>query len=81
MACKHKFFVHQYHLQGLNGLLPKWNVKTLIIGTFNPEFDWHPLNKANYYYGIDTNYFWEVLPQFTCIAPIDKQDVEGQACF
>lgn len=81
MACKHKFFGHQSHLQGINGLLPNWNVKTLIIGTFNPEEEWHPTNTANYYYGRDTSLFWDVLPRFACINDVDRQDIDGQIDF
>ena len=81
MACTHKFFGHQSHLQGVNGLLPNWNVKTLIIGTFNPEIIWHPDNKAEYYYGRTANYFWSLLPCFTGLNGIAHNDVSAQLTF
>ena len=61
MPCIHKFFGHHNHLNGNNGLLPNWEVNTLIIGTFNPSNNWVPNNAANYYYGRPRNYFWKIL--------------------
>ena len=37
MGCFHKFYGHEFHQEGQRGLLPNWNAKTLIIGTFNPN--------------------------------------------
>lgn len=81
MACTHKFFGHDFHLQGINGLLPNWDVKTLIIGTFNPELQWHPNNVAKYYYGRTRNYFWRVLPRFAGLSSINSQDINSQISF
>jgi hypothetical protein len=39
-----------------------WQVKTLIVGTFNPA--WTGNNEAAWFYGrTSNNYFWEVLPR------------------
>ncbi|MBL0136235.1 MAG: hypothetical protein IPP79_20795 [Chitinophagaceae bacterium] len=36
--------------------------KTLIVGTFNPE--WPEGNYAEWFYGrVDNNYFWDLLPR------------------
>ncbi len=64
MACFHKFYKHVDHFQDEFGLLPKWNVDTLIIGTFNPDNIFHPNNTALYFYGRKKNYFWKILPVF-----------------
>jgi hypothetical protein len=55
MACKHKFY-DDLKLQYCN-----WNIDTLIIGTFNPE--WPKKNHAEWFYGRKTNNFWYVLPK------------------
>ncbi|WP_448104614.1 hypothetical protein [Pedobacter panaciterrae] len=81
MACTHKFFGHRSHLQGVSGLLPNWEVKTLIIGTFNPELKWHEGNKAEYYYGRTANYFWSILPCFAGLKAIAHNDVNTQLTF
>ncbi|HMI01145.1 MAG TPA: hypothetical protein VK541_01610 [Pedobacter sp.] len=81
MSCKHKFFGHPFHLEGISGLIPNWKVRTLIVGTFNPEPAWHPANAANYYYGRATNYFWEVLPRFAGISSVSRQDLVAQLNF
>lgn len=81
MACTHKFYGHKSHLEGFNGLLPNWKVKTLIIGTFNPELEWHSTNTADYYYGRNTNLFWDVLPRFSGLDAIDRQDINLQIKF
>lgn len=81
MACTHKFYGHNAHLPGENGLLPKWKAKTLIIGTFNPEQLWHLNNSAEYYYGRTRNYFWTVLPRFAGLDPIPHGNVNAQLAF
>lgn len=81
MPCSHKFFGRENHLAGENGLLPNWEADTLIIGTFNPSNDWVEDNEANYFYGRESNYFWDILPRFADGANIDKQDVLAQLDF
>ena len=81
MPCFHKFFGHPNHLPGENGLLPPWKVKTLFIGTFNPETTWHPSNAAQYFYGRPRNYFWKAVPKFACSAAIGHSDVQSQIEF
>lgn len=81
MSCTHKFFGHPAHLAGELGLLPTWETKTLIIGTFNPESKWHPNNAAQYYYGRTRNYFWKILPNFSGKAAIPHHDVAAQIDF
>ncbi|MDP4185990.1 MAG: hypothetical protein Q8862_12620 [Bacteroidota bacterium] len=57
MACSHRFSDWLYLPPGL----VHWEVNTLIVGTFNPEWDVN--NYASWFYGrTDNNYFWEVLP-------------------
>ncbi|SDD13570.1 hypothetical protein SAMN04488104_101617 [Algoriphagus faecimaris] len=56
MACEHKFYDY-LHLKALY-----FEPKTLIIGTFNPE--WPIDNHAEWFYGrTGNNYFWDVLPR------------------
>lgn len=81
MTCTHKFFGHPSHLGDEQGLLPNWNVRTLIVGTFNPENIWHPANKASYYYGRTKNYLWKALPRFANLPPILHNNVEEQLEF
>ena len=81
MSCTHKFFGHEAHLSGALGLLPKWETKTLMIGTFKPESKWHPDNAAQYYYGRTRNYFWKTLPIFAGKAAILPHDVVAQIEF
>lgn len=81
MPCTHKFFGHQNHLPGVDGLLPNWPVDTLIIGTFNPENAWAPNNDAEYFYGRPRNYFWRILPRFAGEPSIHRLDVHSQIDF
>lgn len=81
MSCTHKFYRHSAHMDGANALLPKWKIKTLIIGTFNPENTWHDENTAKYYYGRSANYFWDILPFFAEKTNISKEDVASQLNF
>ena len=81
MSCTHKFFGHLYHLGGERGLLPNWKVKTLFIGTFNPEDEFKEDNKALYYYGRGRNLFWKVLSAFAGISEIDNSDLNHQLVF
>jgi hypothetical protein len=56
VGCKHKFYDY-LHLKKLD-----FEPKTLIIGTFNPE--WPEDNYAEWFYGrTSNNYFWDVLPR------------------
>ena len=56
MACKHKFY-EELSLQHLD-----YEVETLVVGTFNPE--WPVKNTAEWFYGrTQSNNFWEVLPR------------------
>jgi len=80
MPCSHKFFGHRHHLANENGLLPNWDVDTLIIGTFNPSNEWVANNPANYFYG-RSRYFWKVLPRFACGDAINNNDVTNQLDF
>src|SRR6185503_4382996 len=80
MPCSHKFFGHYAHMEAENGLLPNWDSKTLIIGTFNPTNEWVPNNAANYYYG-RSRYFWSILPTFACLDGIDKRNSHQQIAF
>jgi len=80
MPCFHKFFGHDAHIRGNNGLLPNWEADTLIIGTFNPQNEWVPDNPANYFYG-RSNYFWEILPAFACAEAIENNDIDSQLGF
>ncbi len=77
MPCNHKFLDSTQ----LNNLLPIWKCKTLIIGTFNPENDFHPKNSANFFYQRKRNYFWDVLPQICGKNAIDKEDTISQIKF
>ena len=81
MACIHKFYKHQEHLSEEQALLPNWPVKTLIIGTFNPENVWHSGNQARYFYGRDANHLWTVLPRFAGETSILNNDVTHQIGF
>ncbi|MEJ2905155.1 hypothetical protein WAE58_22105 [Pedobacter panaciterrae] len=81
MTCVHKFFGHSAHLRECKGLLPAWEAKTLIVGTFNPEQSWHPKNTAKYYYGRSRNYLWKILPLFANEGSISHQDVPTQLAF
>jgi len=81
MPCIHKFHAHPEHLTDNQGLLPKWKANTLIIGTFNPEHDWHPTNMANYFYGRRRNYLWKILPRFAGLDSIAHADVDAQIVF
>ena len=81
MSCTHKFFGHSDHLGGNNGLLPNWKVKTIFIGTFNPENEFKQDNSANYYYGRARNLFWKVLSAFASIPEINNSDYQNQLIF
>ena len=77
MSCRHKFLDSPL----LNKLLPTWKCKTLIIGTFNPENDFHPKNSADFFYQRKKNYFWDVLPLLSGEKGIDKEDTSAQIKF
>ncbi len=86
MPCTHKFYGHPFHKGGIYGLFPKWNYKTLIIGTFNPENEWMVKNTAEYFYGRPRNYMWRVLPCFTVANPnpdpaIHRLNINAQRTF
>jgi hypothetical protein len=74
MACYHKF----YNINDLNGLLPTWKCRTLIIGTFNPENKFHPQNSANFFYQRSKNYFWDIFPKLSDQESIEKNDTKAQ---
>ena len=60
MSCQHRFL----GLHNKNSLLPDWEFDTLIIGTFNPNWNFSKGQNADYFYGrTSRNYFWDVLPQ------------------
>ncbi|MBD3749955.1 MAG: hypothetical protein IE931_10700 [Sphingobacteriales bacterium] len=78
MPCTHKFFSDPNHLPNENGLIPKLEIETLFIGTFNPSQEWNPTNNAVYFYGRRRNYFWRLLSEFTCNQiEIDKSDYQS----
>jgi len=59
MSCIHRFL--GYHIE--NSLFSDWDIDTLIIGTFNPIWNFNNSNSAQYFYGrTKNNYFWDVLP-------------------
>ena len=74
MACFHKFNNHEL----LNGLLPSWECRTLIIGTFNPENKFHTSNDANFFYQRSKNFFWDVFPLLSGVSSINKKDITRQ---
>lgn len=76
MACNHKFLDMTDR-----SLLPKWNCKTLIIGTFNPEGRFHRDNVANFFYQRKRNYFWDVFPLISGDSAIEKDNTEAQIDF
>lgn len=80
MPCNHKFFGHPSHQVETYGLIPNWNFKTLIIGTFNPENYWNPNNNASYFYG-RSRYFWKLIGKFGLLQDIDKIDIINQFQF
>ena len=47
--------IHQFSNEDF--YIPKWNVKHLFVGTFNPSGG----EKVNYYYGRSKNRTWEIL--------------------
>lgn len=57
MSCCHRFL--SFHEE--NSLFPNWSYKTLIIGTFNPIWDF-PKASSDYFYSRTRNYFWSCLP-------------------
>ena len=58
MTCKHKFH-KDLQLQYVN-----WEVKTLFIGTFNPEWNECKNNYSKWFYGrTQRNDFWCILPK------------------
>lgn len=60
MACQHRFL----GLHNDSSLLPDWDFDTLIIGTFNPNWNFSKGQNAEYFYGrTNKNYFWDVLPE------------------
>lgn len=81
MSCIHKFYGHEFHQNCEFGLLPNWEAKTLIIGTFNPSNIFHPDNTAQYYYGRSKNLFWDILPFFAGEVSIDKSNSQIQKLF
>ncbi|MEY4604366.1 MAG: hypothetical protein RIT43_1658, partial [Bacteroidota bacterium] len=57
MPCNHKF-IKDLQLQYVD-----WEVKTLFIGTFNPEWEECASNYAQWFYGrTQRNDFWCILP-------------------
>jgi hypothetical protein len=57
MSCNHKF-INDLQLQYVD-----WEVKTLFIGTFNPEWNECQNNNAQWFYGrTQRNDFWCILP-------------------
>jgi hypothetical protein len=59
MSCHHRFL----GLHNPNSLLPNWEFDILIIGTFNPKWNFSNGQNAEYFYGrTRNNYFWDVLP-------------------
>lgn len=57
MPCNHKF-INDLQLQYVD-----WKVKTLFIGTFNPEWNVCSNNNAEWFYGrTQRNDFWCILP-------------------
>ena len=57
MACLHKF-TSDLHLQYV-----EWEVRTLFIGTFNPDWKSCTSNNATWFYGrTSRNEFWCILP-------------------
>jgi len=80
MPCFHKFFKHNEHLENHYGLLPSWDVETLIIGTFNPDVNFHPENRAMYFYG-RSKYFWQILPAFKEMNSIENENIHDQISF
>ena len=57
MPCRHKF-ITDLHLKRLD-----FEPATLIVGTFNPDWD-NLSNYAQWFYGrTRNNYFWDVLPR------------------
>ena len=73
----HKFLNNRNYLN----LIPSWDCKILIIGTFNPENDFHKKNDAKFYYQRNRNYFWTVFPMLFNFQSIDKKDTEHQIEF
>jgi hypothetical protein len=74
MCCLHRFI--DYHA---GGLFPSWNVKYLIIGTFNPSWN-KPGNNADYFYG-RSNYMWLLLPRFVFEDSLQESSVEEKISF
>lgn len=59
MPCPHRFL--NYHIE--DSLFPNWDFDTLIIGTFNPSWNFTNSVSATYFYGrVKNNYFWDALP-------------------
>ena len=59
MSCPHRFL--NYHVE--NSLCPNWEFDKLIIGTFNPSWNFSNSKPASYFYGRTmNNYFWDSLP-------------------
>ncbi|RFS16659.1 hypothetical protein [Emticicia sp. C21] len=81
MPCTHKFFGHNLHQNGAFGLIPNWDFKTLIIGTFNPENIWADENMAGYFYGRRRNYFWSAIGQFGILQDIERNNTIHQFQF
>ena len=81
MSCIHKFYGHEFHQNGDLALFSSWKAKTLIIGTFNPANNFHPQNTALYFYGRNSNLFWDILPLFAGELPIDKSSPQSQKLF
>ena len=44
-------------------LTPKYPIKYLFVGTFNPEWNNPNGNNANWFYGRKTNSFWNIMPR------------------
>jgi hypothetical protein len=74
MCCLHRFL--NYHT---DGLFPSWNIKYLIIGTFNPSWN-KPGNNADYFYG-RSNYMWLLLPRFVFEDSLQESSIEQKISF
>lgn len=70
MPCPHRFY------DDLNLSYVTWQPTTLIVGTFNPS--WNYDNDAKWFYGrTNNNYFWDVLPRlFNEASLIEKSKVD-----
>lgn len=54
MPCKHRF---------IKDLYPKYELRHLFVGTFNPSWDREDNDNADWFYGRTRNHFWYIMPQ------------------